>query len=40
MEHARANGADDEVLNGLDALPDRSYDGPDAVSAAFTDATR
>lgn len=40
VEHARANGADDTVLDGLDAIPDREYDGPNAVSKAFTDATR
>ncbi|GAA4295936.1 DUF2795 domain-containing protein [Actinokineospora soli] len=38
VEHARANGADDEVLSGLEAIPDRDYNGPNAVSAAFTSA--
>lgn len=40
VDHARANGADDDVLNGLEAIPDREYDGPNAVSQAFTDAAR
>jgi hypothetical protein len=35
VEHARSKGADDEVLEHLRALPDRTYDGPNAVSAAF-----
>ena len=40
VEHARANGADDAVLDGLGAIEDRQYDGPNAVSQAFTAATR
>jgi hypothetical protein len=35
VEHARSKGADDEVLEHLRALPDRTYDGPNAVSAEF-----
>ena len=33
VEHARDNGADDEALATLQRLPDREYDGPNAVSA-------
>ncbi|GGS36440.1 MULTISPECIES: DUF2795 domain-containing protein [Actinokineospora] len=40
VEHARSSGADDDVVNGLEAMPDREYDGPNAVSEAFTSATR
>jgi hypothetical protein len=36
VEHAQSKGADDEVLQHLRALPDRSYDGPNAVSAEFS----
>jgi hypothetical protein len=36
VEHARSKGADDEVLEHLRALPDRTYDGPNAVSAEFS----
>jgi hypothetical protein len=35
VEHARGKGADDDVLEHLRALPDRTYDGPNAVSAEF-----
>jgi hypothetical protein len=35
VEHARSKGADDDVLEHLRALPDRTYDGPNAVSAEF-----
>ena len=36
VEHARSKGADEEVLNRLESLPDRQYDGPNAVSAEFS----
>lgn len=36
VEHARGKGADDEVLDHLRAIPDRTYDGPNAVSAEFS----
>lgn len=35
VEHARSQGADDAVLSGLEQIPDRTYDGPNAVSEAF-----
>jgi hypothetical protein len=35
VEHARGKGADEEVMRGLEAMPDRTYDGPNAVSAEF-----
>lgn len=35
VEHARKQGADDAVLEGLSRLPDRSFDGPNAVSQAY-----
>jgi hypothetical protein len=35
VEHARNQGADDEVLRHLEALPDRTYDGPNAVSKEY-----
>jgi hypothetical protein len=36
VEHARSKGADDAVLEGLQAIPDREYNGPNAVSQAFS----
>jgi hypothetical protein len=36
VEHARGQGADDSVVDGLRAMPDREYDGPNAVSQAFS----
>jgi hypothetical protein len=36
VEHARQNGADDDVLEHLRSLPDRNYDGPNAVSKEFS----
>lgn len=36
VEHARRQGADDEVLQHLQALPDRDYDGPNSVSSEFS----
>ncbi|MFC4856966.1 DUF2795 domain-containing protein [Actinophytocola glycyrrhizae] len=38
VEHAREKGADDDVLRHLQAIPDRQYDGPNAVSKEFSDA--
>jgi hypothetical protein len=35
IEHARAKGADDESVKALESIPDRSYDGPNAVSKAI-----
>lgn len=35
IEHAREQGADDAVLQTLRDLPDREYDGPNAVSKAI-----
>ncbi|MEU4838848.1 DUF2795 domain-containing protein [Nocardia testacea] len=32
---AKSNGADADVLDVLGGLPDRSFDGPDAVSKAI-----
>jgi hypothetical protein len=39
VEHARSSGADDAVLDQLKALPDRTFDGPDAVSQAYSNQT-
>ncbi|NHC13631.1 DUF2795 domain-containing protein [Motilibacter sp. E257] len=36
VKHAESKGADDDVLEGLRAIEDRTYDGPNAVSAAFS----
>lgn len=36
VAHARDQGADDEVLDHLRNIPDRTYDGPNAVSAEFS----
>lgn len=36
VEHAKAKGADEAVLDGLKAIPDREYNGPNAVSQAFS----
>jgi hypothetical protein len=35
IEHARGKGADDKILEHLEALPDRTYEGPNAVSAEY-----
>jgi hypothetical protein len=32
VEHARGQGAGDDVVQALDRIPDREYDGPNAVS--------
>ena len=34
MRTARESGADGDVLEALDRIPDRDYDGPTAVSEA------
>ncbi|MBB5897185.1 hypothetical protein BJ998_008444 [Kutzneria kofuensis] len=36
VEHAKSKGADEAVLDGLKAIPDREYNGPNAVSQAFS----
>ncbi|PRX45949.1 uncharacterized protein DUF2795 [Prauserella shujinwangii] len=36
VEHARDQGADGDVLEHLRSLPDRTYDGPNAVSAEYS----
>ncbi len=36
VRHAQDAGADDEVLDHLRTIPDRTYDGPNAVSAEFS----
>ncbi|MFI7634539.1 DUF2795 domain-containing protein [Nonomuraea sp. NPDC049400] len=33
---AREHNASQEIIRALEALPDREYDGPNAVSAAVT----
>ncbi|XVQ88552.1 DUF2795 domain-containing protein [Microbispora siamensis] len=35
---ARDQGADDNVIDALERIPDRQYDGPNAVSKAVTEA--
>lgn len=35
VAHAERSGADEAVLSQLRELPDRSYDGPNAVSQAY-----
>ena len=37
VSHAEGNGAPDDILGALRGIPDREYDGPNAVSAAFSD---
>ncbi|GAB3890730.1 DUF2795 domain-containing protein [Microbispora bryophytorum] len=34
---ARDQGADDDVIDALDRIPDRQYDGPNAVSKAVAE---
>ncbi|WP_280261434.1 DUF2795 domain-containing protein [Nocardia abscessus] len=36
MATAKNNGADKDVLDALEAIPDRTYDGPNAVSQAVS----
>jgi Protein of unknown function (DUF2795) len=35
IARAQQNGADQETLDGLKGLPDRSFDGPNAVQQAL-----
>ncbi|GAB2993353.1 DUF2795 domain-containing protein [Amycolatopsis acidiphila] len=35
VEHAKSQGADENVLEHLKQMPDRTYDGPNAVSQEF-----
>ncbi|MBD0329828.1 MAG: NUDIX domain-containing protein [Thermoleophilia bacterium] len=35
VEHARGQGAEGALLQALESIPDREYDGPNAVSAAL-----
>ena len=37
VETARGGGADDEVLDALESLPDRDYDSPTDVTSAVAD---
>ena len=37
VEHARGQGAGDDVVSALEQLEDREYDGPNAVSAQLGD---
>ncbi|SFJ00386.1 DUF2795 domain-containing protein [Amycolatopsis sacchari] len=36
VEHAKSQGADNDVLEHLQQMPDRTYDGPNAVSQEFS----
>jgi hypothetical protein len=36
LEAAREHGADQNVIKALEAIPDREYDGPIAVSRAIS----
>lgn len=36
VEHARGKGAPQEVVQHLEALPNREYDGPNAVSKEYS----
>nr|WP_328821163.1 DUF2795 domain-containing protein [Microbacterium sp. 8M] len=38
LDAARGSGADDAVLDALQGIPDREYDGPTAVSEAVAGA--
>jgi hypothetical protein len=40
VEHAKKNGADEGILEALGKIPDREYDGPNAVSKEVTEAER
>ena len=35
VRRARSNGADDDLVGRLSSIPERQYDGPNAVSAEF-----
>jgi hypothetical protein len=37
VKHATKAGADDDVLNTSQALPDRTFDGPNAASQAYAE---
>jgi hypothetical protein len=37
LAHAKDSGADTEVLEALNNIPDKEYDGPTAVSSAVSD---
>jgi Protein of unknown function (DUF2795) len=37
VEHARQHGGDKEVLDALNGIEDREYEGPSGVSAAVFD---
>jgi hypothetical protein len=39
IEYAVRRGADEELLADLRRLPERRYDGPNAVGAAFAEVT-
>jgi hypothetical protein len=39
VSYADRRGADEELLTELRQLPDRVYDGPNAVGAAFAEVT-
>ncbi|WP_214410658.1 DUF2795 domain-containing protein [Sphaerisporangium fuscum] len=34
LDHAKKQGADQEAIEALNRLPDKTYDGPNAVSQA------
>jgi hypothetical protein len=36
VEHARSQGADDEITRALERLPDRTYEDPTEVSREIT----
>jgi hypothetical protein len=37
VSHAKSRGADEKVLDLLKRIPDREYQGPNAVSKAFSE---
>ena len=38
VRHAEQNGVDENVLDALRRIPDRQYDGPNAVSQGISEA--
>lgn len=38
IQHAEGQGADDDILSVLRQIPDRQYDGPNAVSHEISEA--
>jgi hypothetical protein len=36
VDTARSEGAPEDILKGLEQIPDQEYDGPNAVSKAFS----